>query len=185
MQEWLELGPDAAVVRPLDQARAALLGNGWLTAGLLYRRDARPSEAGAPPVPEWTLYIELSAPGTVRQAQASGDQPAGFLRLWLGPFNAPTDILRINADGSVVQQAGPNPQPAPSIRIANEEGHWACWMPVPAAAVEADGSIRIAVERVDSRGVRSAWPRAMLPWQREPGRAVLTTRSWGGVMGSN
>jgi hypothetical protein len=36
------------------------------------------------------------------------------------------------------------------------------------------------VVRVDGRGRRSAWPRPMLPWQDEPGRAALDTRAWGG-----
>jgi hypothetical protein len=184
LREWLDLGPDAPPSRPLDPARAPLLGNGWLGAGLLYRRQVHPAEAGAPAVSEWTIYIELSTPEP-RQPSGEAAEGSGFVTVWLGPFNAPTDIFRVNADGSVLEQAGASPQPAPAIRIAREGDHWSCWLPVPASAIEPDGTIRLALERVDSRGVRSAWPRAMLPWQREPGRAVFSTRAWGDAAGSN
>jgi len=31
---------------------------------------------------------------------------------------------------------------------------------------------------MDARGVRTAWPRALTPWQEEPSRAVLDTTTW-------
>ena len=49
---------------------------------------------------------------------------------------------------------------------------------LPPHAIEPSGVLRLGVERLDERGVRSAWPRALLPWESEPGRAAIDTRGW-------
>ncbi len=208
VQTWLAQGQDVtAGGGPSPGASpVASMEPEWLTAGLLYRgspgatASASPgggapgaSRASSTSGPEgWMVYLEFArlrpdgphagpgriggGPAPVRPGEA--DQ-LGHLRLWFGPFGAPTAVLRINPDGTVIDQTGGATALAPAhVRTTQVGEGWACWVPVPAGAVEADGTLRLGVERTDARGVRSAWPRPMLPWQREPGRAALDASTW-------
>lgn len=131
------------------------------TAALLQRRAGRPS---------WELYIEcLRPPG--------GARGSDFVRVWLGPYGAPTAVLRIDSEGFMVDETKPA-EPARPITINRAEDAWTALLPLPANA-GADGSpLLIAIERVDARGVRSTWPRPVFPWEAEPGRAPVRTDAW-------
>jgi hypothetical protein len=55
---------------------------------------------------------------------------------------------------------------------------------VPPGAIEADGHMRFGIMRerrlADGSIERTAWPRAMTPWQSEPGRICVDLTSWDG-----
>jgi len=108
------------------------------------------------------------------------------LRIWLGPLGEPTALLRISPSGVMIDEIG---VAADGVRTARrgsgtpvevkvEEGGWSCWVPIPSRCVEGTGVLRLGLERTDARGVRTAWPRRMLPWQREPGRWAIDVSAW-------
>jgi hypothetical protein len=145
----------------------------------------------------WVLYIECATP----EAPAVD---ADSVRIWLGPFGNPTAVLRVWPDGRLADQtvaaraelslsvgrasgggvggrggAGGGGGGATVQTVRDADGRrWAAWVPIPPHCFERDGTLRLGLERVDARAVRSAWPRPMLPWQVEPGRAALDTTAW-------
>jgi len=72
------------------------------------------------------------------------------------------------------------------VRVVTKDGSagrpaaWSAWVPIP-ASVQAGRLVRVGMQRVDARGVRSAWPRPMMPWQIEPGRVALDLGQWLGL----
>ncbi len=108
------------------------------------------------------------------------------LRVWLGPLWAPTALLRISPAGVMIDEIGGAADGLGVVRrgsgtpveVRVEEGVWACWVPIPPRCMEGTGLLRLGVERTDARGVRTAWPRRMLPWQREPGRWAIDVSAW-------
>ncbi len=72
---------------------------------------------------------------------------------------------------------------AERVRFVKEEARWAAFVPIDAACIEPESLVRIGLVRVDARGVRGSWPRAMLPWQVEPSRVLFSLREWGGLSG--
>lgn len=153
---------------------------GWSTAGLLFRRSGSDSGAGA-----WTLHIECLRPD---DPGATGEDT---LRLWVGLTGRPRLVVRIGESGySHVELARRREEPerVPSsvrvdARTISSAGKWTCQVTIPGWCVENDGSLRIGLERTDARAVRSTFPRAMLPWQNEPGRIAVDTRGWGSLGG--
>lgn len=168
----------------------------WAAAGMIYLGSPsdlpismQGSDSG---VAQWILYLEcLRAPPGEPGAGESGANPVvpnGFLRLWFGPTGAPLAVYKVMPDGRIIDESpGSAGRDAPprtsegspiSARVATEPSRWSCWVPLPRQAIERDGAMRIGVERIDGRGVRTAWPRPMFPWQYEPGRAAIDTRGW-------
>lgn len=137
----------------------------WSTAGLLYLDTDGESQ------PVWRVLIESRLDPVF---PAGGTRDA--IELWLGPTGAPAAAWRVWRDGSIEAIRGTGPASAP--RIATSADRWTAVLDVPPAAIDAAGQLRIGLVRSDSRGLRAAWPRPMLPWQAEPGRALLDTRSW-------
>ncbi|MFI4896745.1 MAG: hypothetical protein ACIARR_02850, partial [Phycisphaerales bacterium JB059] len=130
----------------------------------LHRASARPDTTG------WRLYVECLSPDT-----PSGLAPAGDLvRVWLGPFASPTTVLSVTRDGRVQQDNAPDRW----IDVGRAPDRWVFDLDLPPEAIEPDGVLRIAIERVDSAGERTSAPRRMLPWQREPGRLAIDTAAW-------
>lgn len=158
MPAWLRGIPDPGMV-PTNQ---------WAAAGLVHRR---PSEQGGS---AWWLYLECRAP----------DDPAlrdslETLRVYMGPSGSPSAILRISSDGSAIDEAAQGRGgPIPGASITRQPGRWVAQVPIPTHAIEPDGALRLGLSRLDSRGRRTAWPRPMLPWQAEPGRAAIDTSAW-------
>ncbi len=173
----------------------------WVAGALFYRADSPPSAhpASAPfgaakPLDAsatWVLYVECRFPAPaigseIRQDSVPGPAPeADWVRVWFGPFGAPNAVIRVLSNGATIDETawathGGSPSaPAPSTPCTRGPDRWAFWLAVPPAAVGADGVVRLGIERVDLRGVRAAWPRPMLPWQREPGRIAIDSRTWG------
>jgi len=155
----------------------------WVT-GILLHRPA--PEAGAPPTLErsrlWELYVECRVPpGT----DVANEQ----VRVYAGPFGRPTSALLIRPTGAVelLPLAWQPPEAAElaggvtEVTVVKRADRWSFRLPLPPGAVERGGLLRLGLTRLDSQGRRSAWPRAMLPWQEEPGRAALDTTTWGAI----
>lgn len=159
----LELGPLAAEWNIISFARGETLAPTSERAcrGVLQRPAGDDG---------WELAIECRWPDD----SANNDT----LRVWLGPFGAPTGMLEITPDGGVrdaLQEGAPAPGSA-----WREPGGWRALVPIPASAIE-NGRVRLALERTDPRGLRTSWPRAMMPGQPEPGRVIVDLTQWGGL----
>lgn len=155
MTDWLGEGSAAASV-----------GGEWATAAMLYK--ARPGERGTSPgaaASGWTLYVECRRP-------EGANEVGEFVRVWLGPTGRARLVVRLSPeDGEANSGAG----------VVREPGRWAFRVEIPEGCIEPDGTLRLGVERGDGRGIHSAWPRRMLPWQIEPGRLAVDTRAWSGL----
>ncbi len=140
------------------------------TAAMLHRGsfagDASSSQGS------WSLFVEC-------RVDPSASIGAEHVRVWLGPRGAPHAVIRVGSDGAVVVESSRGELAAPTARVSREETRWTCQLDIPPLAIEPDAALLLAIERVDHRGLRSAWPRAMLPWQREPGRAAVDLSHWG------
>lgn len=134
--------------------------------------------AGASGAEPWALLVESAGPAREE-----------WVRVWLGPSGRPATIYHIGVslEGAAVHEEALAPggtparsRPLPSITVARSERWWSVLLPVPASAVARDGTLFVAVEQQSggARGVHSAWPRPMLPWQLEPGRAALDLSAW-------
>jgi hypothetical protein len=133
----------------------------------------------------WWLYIECKSPPNVGLNGAK-ESPAAdeTVRVWLGAAGRAGAILRISSRGSVVDERAlerGGEGPVAGATVTRREDRWVCQTPLPAGVVDEDGLLRIGIERTDARGHRSAWPRAMLPWQVEPGRLRVDLKTWGAV----
>lgn len=155
---WLAGG----IPTPMDEA--------WSAAGLVYLDATQKNAVGG----GWMLYLEFKSPVIGREESA---------RVWLGAFGAPSSVLKIVSTGQVVDEAAPkfNLDVGVSGASVSRQGDvWTARVPIPSRCVESDGTLRIGIERMDGLGRRTSWPRAMMPWQTEPGRVALDTRAWDG-----
>lgn len=155
----------------------------WATAALLHR-PARPP--GSVPTSErsrlWELMVECHVPA----GHSIDDEQ---VRVYVGPLGRAAAALLVRPGGTVTRlplawqppgtaelAGGPT-----SAVVTRRPDAWTFRIPLPPGAVEKDGVLRLGLVRTDARGQRSAWPRAMLPWQDEPGRAALDTSAWTSV----
>ncbi|CAN5848466.1 hypothetical protein BH11PLA1_BH11PLA1_14720 [soil metagenome] len=182
------LAPDLTAADLLQSmetpVKASASAADWETRGRLYfLEDPRAPGGGA-----WMLYLE-SARGS--------DDVAGQdrIRIELGALGAGIGGLDVVAPpvsnepvaGAQKPQPPPLPQTPGAFRTtarAPDDGHpasWSVWVTLPPRAVDAHGILRLALQRTDARGVHSAWPRAMLPWQIESGRIAFDTSTWLGL----
>jgi hypothetical protein len=181
---WLAAGADDDYSKRLGPwSGASLADPSWTTTGQIYRGVDAPLAGGETPPDRWLLYVELQAP--VGRDGNAIDLPGstGLLRVWFGPFGRSTVVLRVLPDGRVIDETAPGlgaGRDVPHVaRVARSDHGWNCWLPLPVSAIEKDGTLRIGVERVDGRGVRTSWPRPSLPWQQEPSRIAIDTTIWG------
>ncbi len=133
---------------------------------LLHRRAPTESTGS-----QWQLHVECPTP--------SGAEP-GFLRVYLGPSNAPIARLRIDPAGLQTEEIKAAMERDP-VSITSTDDMWIATIDIPQSAIEPGGILRIAVERYDSNGARATWPRPVLPWQQSPGRAALNLLAWNGL----
>lgn len=136
----------------------------WSTGAMLFRGPAGEGAGGS-----WMLYVEC------RRPEAGVESPQEFIRVWLGPTGRARLVVRASPEESAENSAGAS--------VVKEPGRWAARIEIPASCIEPDGTLRVGIERGDSRGVHSAWPRRMLPWQAEPGRLAVDTTAWSGMTG--
>ncbi|MFG0283109.1 MAG: hypothetical protein ACF8R7_01690 [Phycisphaerales bacterium JB039] len=120
----------------------------------------------------WTVYLEARAP-----ARDGGVREQG--RLWFGPRGAPLAVVELDpVAGRIRLREGGG---AAAGAITREAERWVAEVEIDPAWIEADGRLRLGFERIDSAGRRVAWPRPMLPWQTEPGRALIDLKGWGSL----
>lgn len=148
--------------RPLEHAS---ISPDRVTNGILWR-TAAPSRRN--PSAGWRLFFECAAanPGQVPDA----------LTIWIGPREYPTAAWRITPD-ALIQTITSNPAliiPQPSVETRLLEDRWVVQIDLPDIVFDQDGQLMLGVERTDADGVHSAWPRRMIPGQREPGRLIIT-----------
>lgn len=143
----------------------------------------------------WVLYIECltprepeQRPGSQRppaRPQGQPDRPvereADAVTVFFGPYGSRRVVLRVTSDGRLVSSL--NPTGDERVRVLPQPDRWAAFIPVPTQATDPANPdmLRLAIVRVDDRGVRSSWPRPMLPWQTEPGRLSADLSAWEGL----
>lgn len=120
----------------------------WQTTALLYLDGDT-----------WTLLVECRKPEG--DAGATATRPVERLRLWID--GGLIEVDERGTEGIVTEDRG---------------DRWVAFVPVADAAAGENHTLRLAVERVDSLGRRSTWPRPVTPWQAEPGVAVLDLSQW-------
>ena len=155
---WTLKSWTAGIPRPSERPRSFY--------ALLHRRAPTASaESG------WQLHVECpTTPGSEQ----------GFLRLYLGPSNAPIAQLRIDPAGLQTEELH-KPLERDPVSITTTDELWIATIDIPQRAIGDDGILRLAVERYDTTGARTTWPRPVLPWQGSPGRAALNVNAWNGL----
>jgi hypothetical protein len=151
---------------PLPEMRVA---PAWSTSALLHYRAGSASAAGGPG--SWCMFIEC------RSVRAAGEE----LLVWLGPTGSAAAVLRVTPEGATnLGSRGTGRQvPVAGASVTRLPDRWIAHVPIPSHVIEPSGELRIGITRTDARGVRSAWPRPLLPWQSEPGRLLIDTGAWG------
>ncbi len=136
-----------------------------LTSGLLFKRA---SDAGG----QWVVLLEASGP------TLQGDE----IRLWIGPFATPGAIYTATPSAGARTVAG-EPFAEARVGIAQSESapSWRAEFVLPDSLV-AEGMLRISAARLRDGQTVSSWPRRMVPWQTEPGRALLDLEAWASVL---
>ncbi len=190
---WAQSQPRAGAVP--DAAHAA--------AVLIYRDLSGASESG------WAVFVEcagpeptaaprdnLSAPtpGTEPDdelATASGPTitstrpaagPGDEVSLWFGQRGRSAAVLRVSRAGVLRDDRTPGSEA--TLDVADEGDRWSVSVPIPLEAIEPGQVLRLGIARRDPRGVRTAWPRRLMPWDREPARAAIDLKTWSGLAGS-
>ncbi len=109
----------------------------------------------------WVLYFEAS----------SGE--GSDVRVWLGPQGRPTSIVHVTRAGLIDDELTPGRTGEFAGHVTRTETGWSFMLDLPQAE-----RVQIGIEHRDSAGARVAWPRAMFPWQSEPGRIGLDLTRW-------
>jgi len=140
----------------------------WTTAAMLSRVDGERA---------WEVFAEMRTDG-----EAAGEDA---IFVYAGPPGKDGFAVRVARDGRGTL-VGLNPavreelgDAASGVTVARLPDRWTARVRLPARVVEGDGLLRIGLARIDPRGVRACWPRAAPPWQPEPGRVVIDTKTWG------
>jgi hypothetical protein len=92
-------------------------------------------------------------------------------------MGATAAAIRITPEGEAAVIAGDLTGENLPVTIRVDGERWVAQIVLPAELV-AGPRVRIAMERIDARGVRSAWPRPMVPGQPEPGRLAIDLTAW-------
>jgi hypothetical protein len=88
-------------------------------------------------------------------------------------------VLELSRDG--VLHNNRHPEDDARLRVADQPDRWSVSVPIPREALEPGGVLRLGITRRDGRGLRTAWPRRMMPWEHEPSRAVVNLKTWSGL----
>ncbi|MEO1583525.1 MAG: hypothetical protein AAFR96_03005 [Planctomycetota bacterium] len=134
------------------------------TAALVYR-DHRD---------RWVLYVECRT-----ENRLPGDRDT--LTISLAPDGSDSaQTIVANAEGEIEVWTAHDPAGEVEAEIGRYEGGWSLRVPIPEAVIERGRTLRVGLQRVTDRGVRSSWPRAMLPWQASPPKAAIDLSVWDG-----
>ncbi|MEZ6317966.1 MAG: hypothetical protein R3B49_04315 [Phycisphaerales bacterium] len=151
--------------------------------GAVLSRRARPT--GGETRSGWTVLVECASAPKATNTDASELASNDAVRVWIGPYGRPSAVLRIDSTGAVTDELasrrGAVGFGGRTLDVARSKGRWAFELTLPPDAVGEDGVLRIGLDRTDADGRHTGWPRRMLPWQDEPGRAAVDTRAWDGL----
>lgn len=125
----------------------------------------------------WEVYIECQNP----ELEEGGRGVREFVRIWIGEYEKPSLILRVEPDGRVFDETHGSPSAAMARRLQRDGASWSAIVDLPPEAIGSDGTLLIGLERIDGTGLRSSWPRALLPRQEEPGRVRIDLTTWNGL----
>ncbi|MEL7484116.1 MAG: hypothetical protein AAFN41_07155 [Planctomycetota bacterium] len=173
-------GAADAVARPPGLRIEALLHNITLEELLSQRRTiARADRTGALLYLDhrgrWVLYAECNTDG-----RTPGDEDTLIVTLGAVGSRIEAEVVA-SSEGIVGLRdqgiAGSLSQPV-EAEVARYEGGWSLRLTVPERFVEDGRAFRFGLQRRTDRGVRSAWPRAMLPWQQSVPRAAVDLARW-------
>jgi hypothetical protein len=162
-------------MRSLLAAQITLPDAAYATAALVQRK---------PSSDEWQVYAEC-LDGSGGAAQDRSDT----LRICFGSRDMPRVTLELHpAEPSTrisYDAAGNEQRSAIDAVIRREADRWVAFVDIPSDAFEPDGTLVLGAERVDARGVRSVWPRPVLPWESNPPRIAVDPATWRRIRASN
>lgn len=141
--------------------RAGSIDVGWATAALL-----QPKSGGAG---AWEVFLDC-------RAERSGQDT---VRLALGSPAKPDGEVRVSRSGAI---EGSGTLSGVKGVVREEEERWTATLELPSAAM-GQAVVTIGLERIDSRGFRSTWPRRVTPWQRQLPGSEIDLSAWGGLGG--
>lgn len=128
----------------------------------------------------WVLYGELQMP----QAEDTIDNER--LTVAFGPIGSgvalrvvvlPSGEQRLEAETEAAAIDGLD-VPELDVETGVYPGGWYVRLVVPRGVIEQGRLLRLGLSRSHASGARSAWPRAMLPWQTTLGRAGIDLARW-------
>jgi hypothetical protein len=151
LRAWLTDSPP--VVRPR-----------WLTAALL-QRSPRADGGG-----DWELFVDC-------RVEAGVSTQVDTIRVFLGGFDQPAAILRLDRTGAIRDEMRPGSANV-IVQIDDRADRWTALLRIPDRFVDGDTPLQIGLERIDGRGMRSTWPRPVLPEARQPGRLRVDLTAW-------
>jgi hypothetical protein len=166
MAGWLGGAPEASM----------RIAPAWSTSVLLHYRAAEGADGSAGAAGSWALHLECRDPHP-----GDGDDEVW---VWIGPLGAPGAAIRITRDGTVMDTLGVRSGRTAGIggaTVLRFADRWIAHVPIDSRLIDPSGHLLVGLVRTDARGVRSSWPRPMLPWQVEPGRLTVDTRAWGEI----
>lgn len=132
--------------------------------------QVRPTPPEQPADSRWEVVLTCRDPGE-----------GGSVRIHLGPERAPLHVLRIDPKGFLVDEAAAGGARARAIPVRRDAGRWVARVPIPKSAIIEGRWLLLGLDRADSAGERSTWPRAVFPWQPAPGRIAVDLSAWGGL----
>lgn len=104
----------------------------------------------------WEVYVEC------RVAADAGQLVGDTVRVFWGSETSPDHVIELKAP----------------MRDEARNDRWSASVLLPSRAIDADGMLRLSLERTDARGARSSWPRTVMPGDAEPPRAIITLDAW-------
>jgi hypothetical protein len=188
-------GPDHAM-DSWQRGEVRSLRAEWTTAAILQRVPA--SRAGPP---GWEVLVECRLPEGLRSRSGGEAIGAERIELWFGEPGPRARGVIVHEDGRVERRPTPIKiegefDVAPEqLRTLRTPSGWSVRVPLPAGLISnaasggvdegsaregasARRALRMGLVRVDLLGRRSAWPRPMMPWQEQPGRALIDVAAW-------
>lgn len=158
-------------MRSLLSSQVTLPDSAHATAALIRRKASSD---------EWQIYAECLSP--LREREDSAARANDVLRVYFGLRESTRAVIEIRVDGSASLRIGAGRDSEESRAIGatvrEDDDRWVAFADVPPDAFEPDGTLIVGVERVDARGVRSVWPRPVLPWDNTPSRVAMDPSTW-------
>ena len=179
---WVSAIPPGAPLGPLHGwhtmgswlSGSAPPAGGWGTSVRLTRRAVDPVESGRRE--GWVVRVEASRPvGGAGGAGGAGGRDV--VRVWLGGAGSPRSVLVMGPGEGVGVEGWGGRAVRGGVRERSDGSGWTGWVEVPAGVLPARGPAAVGVTREVGGGVL-AWPRPLLPGEREPGGLGVELGRW-------